>query len=488
MPAKTRSPRSAKPAARKLTGLAKPRLYPEPLRPLNARTSHGYEVIQFAEQVGEPLLPWQKWAATHAMELLPGGQYRFRVVLVVVARQNGKSQLKRMVTLWRLFMDDTARLVLGTAQDVPQASNQWKLALATIRSCWFLENKLDTVRRVNGQESFTLKSGAEYMIRSANESAGRGFSVDELNIDELRTQKDWRAWGALSKTTMGRPNPQTWCMSNAGSDESVVLNQLRDAALSGRDESIGLFEWSAEDGCELDDPRAWRQANPALGHVVSASAIRSALGTDPAPIFRTEVLCQRVAQLDGAIDLAAWKDCADAGGTMDGLRGRLAACFDIAPDEQHSTLVVAARTPDGKIRLETVSAWKTTGEARAELPALLARIKPAAIGWFPVGPGAAFAPVLRPMKGSVELTGGKVTEACQGLADLARGRQLLHSDDPLLNAHIGGAQRLPSGDGWRFTRRGDRGHVDAAYAAAGAVYVALTMAVPGKAVFRAISY
>ena len=91
-------------------------------------------------------------------------------------------------------------------------------------------------RNVNGDEWFRVKSGGRYRITASNSRAGRGLSVDELNIDELRTQASWDAWSALSKTTMARPHAQTWCMSNAGDDSSVVLNQLRDSALAGRDD------------------------------------------------------------------------------------------------------------------------------------------------------------------------------------------------------------------------------------------------------------
>jgi hypothetical protein len=278
-------------------------------------------------------------------------------------------------------------------------------------------------------------------------------------------------------------------MSNAGDDESVVLNALRDAALSARDPTIGLFEWSAEDGCELDDTRAWAAANPGLGHTVSEAAIRTAMSTDPPAVFRTEVLCQRVDQLDGAIDLQAWRDCADPSGTMDGLRNRLAACFDSAPDGQHATLAVAGLLEDGRPRVEVVRAWKTSEEARAELPELRDRIKWQAFGWYPTGPAGALAPLIRTWAEQQELTGMRVAELCQGLADLARGRGVVHSSDPLLDAHIAGANKLPSGDGWRFTRRGgpEQGHVDAAYAAAGAVYVARTMPPPKRARIRIIA-
>lgn len=470
----------------KIVGRTEARLLTPPLRPLNRKTTRGYEIIDFAEMIGTPLLPWQQWAVKHAMELLPDGSYRFRTVLILVARQNGKSQLKRTVSLWRMYMDG-ARRILGIAQDVALARDQWNLCQETIHDCPDLEAEWEKVRNVNGDEWFRA-AGCQYAIKAANRRAGRGGSNDEVNIDELREQRDWDAWAAVSKTTMARPMAQTWCMSNAGDDESVVLNQLREAALSGQDPSICLLEWSAPDDCELDDEAAWAQANPGLGYTVSAAAIRSSLATDPPGVFRTEVLCQKVDQLDGAVNLAAWKAGADPAGNMDALRDRLAACFDIAPDGMHATLAVAGVLEDGRVRTEIVKAWNSTDEARFELPDLLKRVKPLIVAWYPVGPGAAFAPVMRPYKNAVELSGGKVTEACQGFADFVLGRRVLHADEPLANAQIGAAQKLPSGDGWRFTRRGGVGHVDSTYAIAGAVYAARTMPPVKKSRVRVLAW
>lgn len=478
MPAPTVSEPSAK-----LVGRTEPRLFTPPLRPLTRETTRGFEIIDFAEMIGEPLLPWQQWLVKHALELLPDGRFRFRVVVVLVARQNGKSSLKRIVSLWRLYIDG-ARMILGVAQDVSLAREQWNMCLQTIHASPDLAAEFDKVRNVNGDEWFRLANGARYKIGASNRRAGRGLSVDELNIDELREQRDWDAWSALSKTTMARENGQTWAMSNAGDDESVVLNQLRDAALAERDESLFLAEWSGPDGCELDDWDAIAQANPALGYLIHQSSIDSARGTDPPNVYRTEVLCQKVELLDGAIDPIAWKACADPAGSMP-KQGRIAG-FDVAPDGLHATLSTAVLLPDGRVRVSVVKAWKTVEDARAGLTAALDALKPDVVVWYPAGPGAAFAPILRPKdlktidgrkvyqgREYIELTGLKVSEACQGLADLAKARTITHPDDPLLNAHAIGAQKLPSGDGWRFIRKGV-GHCDAAYAAAGAAHIALT--------------
>lgn len=489
MPARTASRRSARPARRsppKLGGKQTPRLFTPPLRTLNRRTSRGYEVIAFAEMIGEPLMPWQQWLCKHAMELNPDGMLRFRVVLVLVARQNGKSSVMRTITLWRMYMDN-ARLILGLAQDVAFAREQMVLCQDTIHACPDLEAEWGGVRLAAGDEKFWLRGGGRYLVKATNRRAGRGYSIDMACIDELREQHSWDAWSAVSKTMMARSNAQLWAGSNAGDDESVVLNQLRDAALAGTDPSIGIFEWSAPDGCELDDPRAIAQANPGLGHVINEAAISSARATDPPAVYRTEVLCQRVDHLDTAVDVGAWKACADPQGSLASKRDRIAACVDVAPDGAHVTLAAAAALDDGRVRVQIMAAWRSTEEARFALDGILDQLTPVQTGWFPSGPAAALAPVLRKRPGSVELTGGKVGEACQGLADLALARRVVHPGDALLDAHISGASKLHVGDGWRFVRRG-AGHVDAAYAAAGACYVAQTMPAPSRQGLRILSY
>lgn len=512
------APPALRAAPRNIRGKTTPRLFTPPLRPLNRRTSDGYDVADFAQMRGHPFIPWQRWAAIHALELLPGGDYRFRIVIIVVSRQQGKSDLKREVTTWRMFMQPKAR-ILGLAQDLSLAREQWQMCQEAVHETPDLEAEWSHVRNVNGDEMFWLLNGSRYAIKAPNRRAGRGGSNDEVNIDELREHRDWKSWAAVSKTTMARANSQIWCMSNAGDDESVVLNQLRDAALSGRDPTIGLFEWSGfydednDEYCAIDDWQQIAQANPALGYLVSASAIASAMTSDPPEIYRTEVLCQRVRHLDSAIDMTAWAAGADPAVTMDSLRKRLAACFDVAPDDGHATLAVAAKTPEGKVRGEIAASWPSAAAARLELPELLERMKPSVIAWYPSGPAASLAPVFRTPRGKpvkladaapgrpayIDLSGGEVCEAHMGLASLVKGRMVLHSDDPLLNAHLGAASRLKVGDGWRFarkTRPGDtreeddqapKQHVDAAYAFAGAVHGALMLPEPRPARIRILA-
>ena len=134
-PATSRSSSAQRVGRGKRYGSVTPRLFTPPLRELTPETSLGFEVIEFADwarnrleeldatrAVGDDidylglmprLLEWQRWLLIHALELLPGEHSvpRFRTVLLLVARQNGKSTILTVLTLWRLFQD-RARMVL----------------------------------------------------------------------------------------------------------------------------------------------------------------------------------------------------------------------------------------------------------------------------------------------------------------------------------------------------------------------------------------
>jgi hypothetical protein len=464
---------------------------------LGEETSKGFEAIEFAEDVlGITLFPWQRYWLIHALEVTPDGRFRFRTVLTLISRQNGKSHLLKIVALYFMYLGH-AKLVLGAAQSLDISREVWRDAVAMAESIPELRAEISHVLKSTVEYSLVLETGSRYRITAANQKAGRGLSVDLLILDELRTHTDTDAWAALANTTMARPNSIIVGISNAGDDNSVVLNDLRASALAGGDETLGMFEWSAPDGCRLDDVEAWAQANPALGHPngVSEQKLLSALHTARPQDFRTENLCQRVDQMNAAVDPGGWKACADPGCTLAEHAQQVVVCVDVSYDDHHVTAAAAAPVGDGRVQVEILGAWLSTAEARPALQAMFEQMQPRAVGWFPSGPAAVlgadlaqahgvtvgrkvFALVgdemLPEAPGVVELRGDAAVAACQGLADLVDSRSFIHSDDPLLNQHIAASTRKDQGDGWRFARRG-AGRNDAAYAAAGAVYLARTL-------------
>ena len=82
--------------------------------------------------------------------------------------------------------------------------------------------------------------------------------------------------------------------------------------------TLAILEWSAEDGCAVDDWDAIAQGTPGLGYTVSHEAILSSLVMDPHPVFRTEVMCQNVPSLDEPVPPLARSSCADPAQTIRG--------------------------------------------------------------------------------------------------------------------------------------------------------------------------
>ena len=483
------SPHAPAPAG--IKGVTEPRLYTPELRPLTFATTAGYEIIKFAKHtLGIELLPWQKWWLLHAFEYAdPGARvvdrsrvYRYRTILTLVGRQSGKTTLLKVVALWCMVKKPGA-MVLGAAQSMDIAREAWSGAVDMAETNYKIAKQVAAVKRGNTETSLKFVNGSRYRLTATRQGAGRGLSVKLLILDEIREQKDWQAWSALSKTTLAQADGLIVAISNAGDASSVVLNQLRESALAGLDPSIGLMEYSGADGCELDDWSQIAQASPGLGYTVSAEAILTSMGTDPPPVFRTEILCQSVESLDSPISAQAWNACADPAGSRVMEADRKYFCLDVAPEGEHATLAAASVTDSGRTRVGIVAGWSDLTRMRNDLPGLLATYKPKTLGWFPGGPAAAVMADLYQLRApgqwttnhvgsakKIELKSADIPAVCQGLAEQVRSRMIIHGNDPLLNAHVLGSHRLPMGDGWRFSRK--FGNADAAYAAAGAVHLA----------------
>jgi hypothetical protein len=494
---------------------------------LTRETSYGFEVDDFArDTLKAPLDPWERWAAIHGGELLADGTPRFTTLLILVARQNGKTHLLVVLTLFWLFRSKLP-MVLGTSTKLDYAKESWLKAVKLARSIPALRKdipKRGGVRKANGEQELVYAPSGDvddldacrYKIAASNEEGGRSLSIDRLILDELRQHHSHDAWEAAEPTTSAVDGSQIWGLSNAGDARSVVLNELQDAARefvewwdeqSGErgvaellaaddnpgDHRLGLFEWSAPDDADPTDPHALAMANPNMGRrkdaaKLLASARRAVrIGGRALTGFKTEHMCMRVKLLNPAIDPTAWRDCLDVGDLAD-VRSRVAACVDVAPDGQHVTLAVAAVLADGRVRVELVDAWDSTDAARRALPGLVAKVKPRILGWFPSGPGAELAADLadRGKKGrtnwpppgvKVEEIRAETPAVCMGFSGLVKAQQIAHSDDALLNDHVGAAEKLNQGNVWVYSRKGE-GHVDAAYAAAGAAHLARILPPP----------
>ncbi len=472
-------------------------------------------MIHFAATVLEqPLDPWQQWAVIHLGELLPDGRPRFRQVLVLVARQNGKTHLCKVLTLFWMFVEKWP-LVFGSSTSLDTAKEPWQECVDLAEDVAALRalmpaKRSERVRFANGEQTLrayriTLDGRrrpgprfSRYKIGAANRRGGRGLSIDRIIGDELREHHTWEAYKAAYNAMNARPYGQAVFITNQGDAKAVVLKALRKAAIEGSDERIGLLEWSAAPGTHPMDPAGWAAANPQIGRRMDYDTVRSAAirvskpGADPEDLagFLTETLCMSVDSLDPAIDMQAWQtQCQPA--AMD-VTGRTAGFVDVSPDLQHATLAVAQLA--GQVsRVEVVQAWegpRALQDMAEDLPAAVRLYRMRALGWLPGGPAAAADAMLRdrsksgkagwPPRGVlIAEVRGDAPAVCMGFAQRVGAGAVLHSGQELLDEHARRADKLVSGGRWVFV--GPKGqHVDALYAAAGADHLVRTMPTPRK--------
>lgn len=487
---------------KQLLGRTEPRLWTRPLRELTEDTSFGFEAAEFAETVlGRPLHPWQRWFLIHSLELAPDSftydeapVLRFKTVLLLVARQNGKSYIMSTRLLWRMIMWDSQTLepplILGTAHKLSAAEEILDLSHKALTRSADLREWIKRKSNVNGDKHVELTNGARYKCEAASDDGGRGLSVTDLGFDELRQQKDWSPWTAMTNTTNAIPSSQIIGVSNAGEAKSVVLASLRNKALAGiseyqahlevggsaetwaggEDPTLAIFEYSAPDDCDIWDREGWAMANPSLGYPggpteATLASMASLVGKPgegmPEHKFRTENLCQWVTvAAEGPFPAEALEACLDP-------------VSEIAPDSP-IYLAVDTSTDRGMTYL-AVAGWRQDG-----LPHVEVITQRAYTEWVPgfLAKGLAFTPEAVIIQGRgapassiidfiekagtpvTRCEGGELTSACGQFFDRVIQGSIRWGEQPVLQVALAEAVKKTFGDSWAWNR--DKSPVDIA--------------------------
>lgn len=381
-------------------GKTEPRIWTKPLRELTPETSLGFEAIEAAKIAGRKLHPWQRFFLIHSLELALGSftsdQFpvlRYKTVLLLVSRQNGKSFIMSTRLLWRMMMWDGPEqepaLILGAAHKLNAAEEILDLSTKALqRSAGrkYIAHKSN----VNGNKYLELSNGTRYKCEAASDDGGRGLSVTDLAFDELRQQRDWASWSALTNTTNARFSSQTIAVSNAGTSKSDVLRGLRKQGLdriadwakyveagamsaedfaNSHDTTMGLFEWSAPEDCDIWDRDGWAQSNPSMGYedehgiayvteemLASKAALVGVGGAEGVPehVFRTENLCQWVTvAAEGPFPDGVFDECIDAKSRIAVDSPRVLS-IDTSHNRSMTYLAVAGYREDGTPHCEVI--------------------------------------------------------------------------------------------------------------------------------------
>lgn len=477
-------------------GCTTPRLFTPPLRELTPDTSWGFECIDFLENMlGWVLRPWQRWLYIHALEKDESGTgFRFDTIIVLIARQNGKTLWLIGLALWRLYIDN-AHLAIVAAQKLEYAEETLAEADAVIEGHPLLKAEWLKFSQTNGKHRIILKpikrqpheTDDEYHRRrnrrrqwraaTASRRGGRSLSADLAMLDELREHQSWDAWDAIVPTTQAIARSLVIAASNAGDATSVVLRTVRDNAIeritAGRTQDTRTFlgEWSVPDGVDHRDETYWPMANPSMGYGGSTiERLRGRLENATEAGFRTENLCQWVDTIDpGIIPPDDWQATMDAESRRaDG--ATVYAAVDVNFSRSRSYIAIAARREDGRLHVEVVEAkdgtdwvipWFTDRLVKFEAVAVQARGAPASS--LVEGLKNAGVPV-------VEWGGADLSRGCGQFFDGLLHRMIMHRPQPALDAGASTARAKPIGDAWAFDRKNSPNDVAPVVACAAAAW------------------
>jgi len=442
-----------------LIGSTEPRIH----TPLLKVLSKSQEVADLAEKIQLPLIPWQRWVLDDLLSVDNEQNWRKKTALVLVARQNGKTHLARMLILSHLFLWGSKN-VLGMSSNRNMALDTFRQVAYTIEDNQFLKDQVRQIRLANGQESITLLNGARYEIAAATRDAPRGKTADFLYIDELR---EWtqESFTAALPVTRARPNAMTLMTSNAGDGFSTVLNDLRERCLSYPPDNLGFYEYSAPQHSKISDRKAWAMANPALGHLITEQTLEESVSTNSIEATKTEMLCMWVDSTVSPWVYGSIEQCSDS--TLQIPVGPMTImAFDIAPTRRSGALVMG-QVQDGKVAVGLAQLWHS--EIAIDEVKMASDINEWARKYHPTTicydkyATQTIATRLEQSGWKLQDTSGQAFyQACSDLADGLANNRVVHSGQTELVQHLNNCAAKTNDAGWRIIRRKSAGDVTAA--------------------------
>jgi len=409
--------------------------------------------------MGRPFMPWQSYVADVSLEVLPDGMFAYKLIVITVPRQSGKT------TLFGVAMDQRAITVPRARVWYTQQSGQdavdwlvnehWPLLAPFGNAC--------SLRRAAGSQhvKWKISGGLVRPFPPTPESLHSKIS-DMVTVDECWAFDYVRGHQldqAIVPTQATKPNAQVWKVSTAGDATSTwwlgTIEQARADAAAGRTEGVAYFEWSCPEDLDPCEASSWPVFHPAFGYTQHEPSLRAALDILGPDEFARAFGNRWTSMVARVIPLGAWRNVFDPDAPTP-VPGRLALAFDVAVDRSQSAIVAAWRDQTGLARIEVADVRDGTAGLPERLAALVDRWKPRAVGFDKAGPALDVADQLE--RGGMTLAGTDANAyraACAGLLEaiVAEPAAVAIRPNEALDAAAAAAAQRRLGDGWAWGRR-----------------------------------
>ena len=483
-----------------------PPLWGTPRSP--SRPTLGPRVAQIAAALGKPLMPWQQHVANVALEMIDGEKGpvpAYSQVILVVMRQQGKTELMLPFMTHRAIGFGSAQRIAYTTQTGSEARKKWEdIHIARLKASPF-RDMFEPRLRLNAEAMIWTNGSFWFPLPPASKTGGTGDTLNLAVIDEGWSRPDNRTELSMRPAMVTQENRQLLIcsmvpgISRAKTVDSVYLRQKmtmgRRLVENGITEGTAYFEWSAPEGRDPGDPATWWESMPALGHTITEATIRgdyeTMLAEDKLVDFCAEYLGwwpQDNKPTWTIIRESTWARLTD---TASSPAGRIALAVDVNPERTFATIAACGRREDGDYHVEIVEPGSQVPHGLGTLdwlePRLLELIdkhEPMAVCLDPRGPARALLSPLQRHRPDLRIetpNALEVAAACARFYDLTGDNaqefepdavRLRHLDQPELSRAISGARKMESRQNGTFVwvRVGASVNISPLYAATLAVH------------------
>jgi phage terminase large subunit-like protein len=302
------------------------------------------------------LAPWQRFifGSVHGWRIADGpkrGLRRFKTVLSVLGKKNGKSTMCGGAGLHGLLADDEPGAeIYSVATKKDQARQVFDAAREMVRRSPLLLNRLDPLKTAIVDPA----SASTFKPLSADTGGADGVNPHVVIVDELHRHKTPDMLNLMAESMGARRQPLLWIITTAGDDkpgtpyaneEDYAIKVLEGTLV---DDSYFAYLATLDPGDDWTDERNWIKANPNLGVSPTLEDLREQAAKakgkpDAQASFKRLRLNIRTAAQDRAVEMSRWDALApkaDAPPADDELRGRpCIAAFDGSSKVDTSALV-----------------------------------------------------------------------------------------------------------------------------------------------------
>jgi phage terminase large subunit-like protein len=327
-----------------------------------AKAARWFDFLRHADGrfAGKPfqLLPWQRTYIedTYGWQRNDGTR-RFRTVYKSCGKKNGKSALDSGEAGYQAFGEGVRGAhVVTVAADWKQAGIIFEAFMRMVRSSQELSKHLEIIE--SRKTIVWPAMDAKLEAISSDAPTKEGWNLVGVRYDELHAVSNRSMWDVLRYSGAAWPEPLTIVSTTAGVvDETSVCYELYRYACQVRD---GIVEdhsfypliFEAPPHLAIEDPDAWRAANPSLGVTLQETELAAACAeakTSPArrTTFERRRLNRWVQQTSRVFELSDW-DRNDAHAvTEESLAGRrLFGGLDLAAVSDLNALVWVSKCPN----------------------------------------------------------------------------------------------------------------------------------------------